>query len=55
MHVQNNTKNVFIVTEVAQNCKDNTMGEVVKLFKRELKQLKRQCPILITVSTEEVP
>lgn len=25
-------KNVFIVTEVAQNCKDNAMGEVVRLF-----------------------
>lgn len=37
MHVQNKTKNVFVVTEVAQNCKDNTMGEVVKLLKRELK------------------
>lgn len=55
MHVQNKTKNVFVVTEVAQNCKDNTTGEVVKLLKRELKQFKRQCPILVTVSTEEVP
>lgn len=34
MHVQNKTKNVFVVTEVAQNCKDNTTGEVVKLLKR---------------------
>lgn len=55
MHIQNNTKDVFIITEVAQNCKDNTMGEVVKLYKRELKSLKRQCPIPVTVSTEEVP
>lgn len=48
-------KDVFVITEVARNRKDNTMGEVVKLYKRELKSLNRRCPIPVTGSMEEVP
>lgn len=44
MRVQNNTKDVFIITEVARNCKDNTMGEVVKLYKKRTEIIKKTVP-----------
>jgi len=37
-------KNVSIITQVAQNCKDNTMGEVVKLFKKRTAIIKKTVP-----------